>query len=163
MWRSRSSGYLAPDSPKTHKRIWIDADVLGQEETKVAVRRKRNLFTAGPTKVSLLHVPSGELVQRWRIVNIDKVSEFVLKLDTLRLLDPDAYHEVHAITSDGGIGLLKQAVSNQVIEEAIRGQHTELLSPSVTIFYEHQQYLTDGDVEKIARVGRNAVMLGALS
>lgn len=159
-WGQATSGYLESSSPDSRRRVWLHPGFV-KEKGKIALRRKRNLFSTRPRRTQLFDTQTGQVVERWRQFTIDKVSEFALDGDMLFELfsatDPEIHQEMKAISDRGIVGEVKHPRSLALLEEAIVAQWSEFISPACTIYYVHQDYITNEEMAGRGVVAKHAI------
>lgn len=148
----RGGEVIDKHSKEAKRRITVDPIFLSAEGLLV-VRRKRLMLATTAETIKFAdrrrkRFPIADLVLRGRMeaetsIEIDKVSEFVLDLETLQRMHPKAAQEVadaaggrapSEITNHG-----RSLVSPRIIEAAIDVQH-EVLTPAVTTYYADRKY-----------------------
>ncbi len=157
-WSAVTSGYLESNFPHSRRRIWLQPGFV-KDKGKIAMRRKRNLFNTKPLPVELFDTRKNCVVQRWRQISIDKVSEFALDGHLLRQLplESDVYNEMKAISDGSLVGELKHPDGLAILEEAIRRQASELISPADTVYYACQEYFTEKEMAERDALARHAI------
>lgn len=162
------------DSERAKRRIMIDPTIVAGNGL-VLVRRKRLMLATQPHSYefsdrrptngygSKKRRPSQRHFTTQRHFEVDKVSEFVLDVPSLAIIDPRAAHEVHASMLERGINLFdgmeveaareahatitSEGVENPTelqhltgaIEEAIDARF-EILTPVTTTYYADRKY-----------------------
>jgi len=148
-------GMVERDTPESRLRITVDPGMVS-EKGLIAVRRKRLLLATTPQSLRFADMrpknyltpdpadaPRGMMTADVSL-EIDKVSEFVLDLNYLRRMSPDAYEEVREATRGGEVAgeitvESSATISAAAVEIAI-GDRDPILTPAITTYYADRKY-----------------------
>jgi hypothetical protein len=148
-------GFIPRGAEQANRRIMVDPTLVAFDGL-ILVRRKRLMLQTRPRQAAFAdkRPQHGYGSQRWGFgrgasktpmtalthLEVDKVSEFVLDIDTLGDVNVHAAREMYAAMAAGAPKQLdEQGYANKIVETAIDVRHP-MLTPVTTTYYADRKY-----------------------
>lgn len=143
-------GVVERDAEEAKRRIMVDPGLLSGRGL-IAIRRKRLMLATLPQPHEFRdmrptsyheegYVPRGNVLATDAHLEVDKVSEFVMDFQRLRVVDNDAAEEIRSeVIQQRGPAELTDSAAAAVIEAAILDRNP-MLTPAITTYYADRKY-----------------------